>query len=241
MMRFPALLAAKLAKARIARIFKPGAHTRLVTFVDPGEVLHPGSAHPVSHEKIRQIISSPAAMIWIGGSEPLDHPGIAHLVRALAPSGHFIFLETNGTLLRRRIHEFPPLPRLFLAVRLDAAPGSAADPAVEGLCAARLSGFFTAVHSQVGENSDLADLARLRIVLLEKDVDGWLLTSSPSEPAGAGRTAKARTLIPSAAWRRFSKMLEFDLHALGEGREAHGIPVAENPKQESCEESVKVA
>jgi len=59
--------------------------------VDAAEILHPDSSHPVSHEKIRDIIGSRSPVLWIGGSEPLHHPGIAHLVRAITQSGHFVF------------------------------------------------------------------------------------------------------------------------------------------------------
>jgi len=52
--------------------------------VDAAEVLHPDSSHPVSHEKVHDIIGSRSPVIWIGGSEPLLHPGIAHLVRAIS-------------------------------------------------------------------------------------------------------------------------------------------------------------
>ena len=241
MMRFPALLTAKLARARIAHPFQLGQHRRLLEYLEPADVLHPNSSHPVSHEKIRDIIASPTPVIWIGGNEPLDHPGIAHLVRALAPSGHYFFLETSGALLRRRIHEFQPLPRFFLTVRLDPAGEPHSELAVEGLRAARLSGFFSVVHSLVRENSDLADFARMRTLLLERDVDGWLITAASANPAVVAPAAAARKSIPSAAWRRFSRLVERKLIAQERGREALGVPIVEKMQREVREESVKVA
>ena len=120
MMRLPARLTAQLAKARIARIFKPAVARSLVHCVDPAEILHPGSAAPVSREKMQALVESPSPVIWIGGSEPLVNPGIGHFVRAIGQNDRFVFLETGGALLRRRIHEFQPLPQLFLSVRLGA-------------------------------------------------------------------------------------------------------------------------
>src|SRR6267143_4518332 len=167
MMRFPALLSLKLGKARITEILRGARPTLLIDFVDAREVLHTGSAHPISHERIRGLLGSPAPVLWIGGSEPLEHPGIAHLVRAIIGSGRFVFLETCGKLLRRRIHEFQPVPQLFLTIRSDGPPPSAGpnlrnpgafESALEGLRAARLSGFFTAVHSVVREDSDFSRL-----------------------------------------------------------------------------------
>jgi hypothetical protein len=241
MMRFPALLTAKLARARIQRILRPAQQGGLLAFADPAEVLHSGSDHPVSHEKIRDTIASPAPVIWIGGSEPLDHPGIAHFVRAIGPSGHYIFLETNGSVLRRRIHEFQPLPRVFLTVLLDAARAPQSGLAVEGLRAARLSGFFTAVHSHVGDNSDLGDLERLRELLLELDVDGWLITAGSKDKAIMAKAVEARRLIPSSSWRRFGEQVERELFMRAKLKEPQGATVAEKTDAEACEEGAKVA
>jgi len=240
-MRFPAPLSAALAKFRIARIFRPHQHHCLLDFVDPAEVLHSGSSHPVSHEKVRDLLASPATALWIEGSEPLDHPGIAHLVRALAQSKHLIFLGTNGILLRRRIHEFQPLPNLFLVVRLDSRQRGAFELAVEGLRAARLSGFFTIVHSVVNEAPDFAELSRLRALLLEMDLDGWLTTAGSVGTGAAANAAKARGLIPNRGWRRFSTRVERELLAREKSKESRELPQAEKRQGETCAEGVKVA
>jgi molybdenum cofactor biosynthesis enzyme MoaA len=241
MMRLPALLTAKSAKVRIARIFRAAHHGRLLAFADAAEVLHSGSAHPISHERIRDTIASSSPVIWIGGSEPLDHPGIAHLVRALTPSGHYIFLKTNGTLLRRRIHEFQPLPRFFLTVSLDSLQSAEFGLAAEGLRAARLSGFLTAVHSRVDKNSELIELDQLRAFMLETQVDGWLITAKSTDDASTVRAAQARTRIPSASWRLFSALVERELLTHAKGRESHGVSRVVKTHAKAREESVKVA
>lgn len=189
---------------------------------------------------MQAIITGPASAVWIGGSEPLDHPGIAHFVRAIAHSGHFVFLETAGTLLRRRIHEFQPLPRVFLTVRLDAPRPASPGLAVEGIRAARLSGFFTAIHSRVHEHLDLADLTRLRDLLSELDVDGWLITAATTGDATTQKAAEARALIPSAQWRRFSRLVERVLLSRAKTNELRQDSLAEKPLPETYEEGVKV-
>ncbi|HXY23241.1 MAG TPA: radical SAM protein [Candidatus Acidoferrum sp.] len=240
-MRLPAPLLVALAKARVARVFRHGHNGRLLEFVDPTDVLHSGSSHPVSHEKIRHLLLSSATGLWIGGSEPLEHPGIAHLVRALAQSKHLIFLETNGMLLRRRIHEFQPLPQLFLVVHLDARKKLEFELALEGLRAARLSGFFTVVRSVVSETADSDGLNRLRNLLLEMGPDGWVITAGSVNPEACARSAEARKLIPSAGWRQFSLQVERELLEQVKDRELRGVPRAENREGETCEEGVKVA
>src|SRR5258708_31963195 len=122
MLRLPLRLTADLSRARFARMVRLAPDAGPVQFVDAAEILHHDSSHPVSHERIREINSSPSPVVWIGGSEPLHHPGLAPLVRAITGSAHFVFLETDGTNLRRRIHEFQPTSQLFLTVRLE--PGA---------------------------------------------------------------------------------------------------------------------
>lgn len=241
MMRLPALLIAKLMKARFARVFHAKPVRPLIHYVDPAEVLHSGSAAPVSKEKMQDIVESPAPVIWIGGSEPLDHPGIAHFVRAIAQSGHYTFLETKGILLRRRLHEFQPQPQLFLAVRLNTRQMPDSNLALEGLRAAQLSGFFTLVHSIVGESSDFASLKSLSSFIGENDLDGWLITAGIADQATAAKAAEARSLIPSGSWRRFSRLVERGLLSQSKGRELPGSALADKSQAETCEESARVA
>jgi hypothetical protein len=241
MMGFPLRLTAQLAKTRIARILRTRQSSPLIDFVDPADVLHLGSAHPVSHEKMQGMIASHAPAVWIGGSEPLNHPGISHFVLANALSGHFVFLETNGVLLRRRIHEFQPLPRVFLTVRLDARRTPAFELAVEGIRAARLSGFFTVVHSRVEEDMEWTELDRLRALLTELQVDGWLITAATESNEAVRNAAEARSLIPIPSWRRFSEWVERMLLIRARARELHRDPLAEAQLPETREEGIKVA
>jgi hypothetical protein len=249
-MRFPALLSAKLAKARIVGIFRGARPIPLLDFVDAAEVLHAGSAHPISHERIRGLLVSPTPILWIGGSEPLDHPGIAHLVRAIVQGGRFVFLETCGSLLRRRIHEFQPVPQLCLTIRSDGPPPSALpklrnldafELMLEGLRAARLSGFFTAVHSPVREDSDVSRLQALSMILSAADVDGWMITAAaPGDPASR-KAREARNLIPNAQWRWLSGHVERELLSASNTSEIHHAPANEMQPAQASEESIRVS
>ncbi|SRR6266566_1038688 len=243
MMRLPARLTAKLTKVRIAQIFSSARESSLLYCVDPAVVLHPGADAPVSREKMHELITDRAPVVWVGGSEPLHHPGVGHFVRAVARGGHFVFLETDGTLLRRRLHEFQPLPRLFLTVRLRSLEDSGSAFAVEGLRAARLSGFLTAIHSPVQEEADLAQLSSLRAFLLKNDVDGWLITAGSSDEAMGRRTAEARVLIPSNFWRQFSEDVEEALLSQTQEREWKDAQASltEKPQAEAHEEGVGIA
>jgi len=220
MLRFPLRITADITKALLARILHHGGHDSPVQFVDAAEILHHDSNHPVSHEKIREIISSRSPVVWIGGTEPLHHPGVAHLVRAIAGSGHFVFLETDGTLLRRRIHEFQPVPRLFLTIRLNpGAPIHASkslrpippELAAEGIRTARLSGFFLCVHMRVHAETELGEMAELIRVSRSLDVDGIVITPATggtNDAAVQSKTTEARKMIGSMWWELFSRLVE---------------------------------
>jgi MoaA/NifB/PqqE/SkfB family radical SAM enzyme len=249
-MRFPALLSAKLAKARVAGFLRGTRPAHLIDFVDAAEVLHAGSAHPISHERIRDLLGSPAPILWIGGSEPLEHPGIAHLVRAIVQGGRFVFLETCGTLLRRRIHEFQPVPQLFLTVRSDGPPPSVArnlrnpsafELALEGLHAAQLSGFFTAVHSPVKEDADLSWLQILPGILSVAEVDGWMITAATTGNSASRRAREARNLIPNAQWRWLSVHVEREVLSAEKTSGLQHSPGNGMHPAQACEESIRAS
>jgi hypothetical protein len=253
MMRFPLRLTADLALARIAQKLRPAAAVRPIQFVEAAEVFHADSSHPVSHEKIRDIIDSRSPVVWIGGSEPLHHPGIAHLVRAITRSGHFVFLETDGTLLRRRIHEFQPVPRFFLTVRLEPEhlETGGSPLAVEGIRAARLSGFLICVQLRVAPDTRMSDAAKLFNLAHSLDVDGCVISLARRESHSANieaaaappKTGEARKLIGSAWWESFSRLIEPVLsregNAARSGEEKSGAPIEQESR--ANEEGVKVA
>jgi hypothetical protein len=247
MMQFPLRLTADLALARFASRVSP------IQFVDAAEILHHESNHPVSHEKIREINSSRSPVVWIGGSEPLDHAGISHLVRAITQTGHFVFLETDGTLLRRRIHEFQPVSRLFLTVRLESGAEcrtSASELAIEGIRAARLSGFLICAHARIREETELVALTGLVRFARSLDVDGIVISPANEGSHSANRdvaalrmkTDETRKLIGSQWWESFSRLMEPVLTTASLGRAQRSEETAAPREQETHanEEGVRV-
>ena len=259
MLRFPLRLTADLTRAWLGKRSRPASGASPIQFVDVAELLHHDSNQPVSHEKIRELVSSSSPVVWVGGSEPLNHPGTAHLVRAIAGSGHCVFLETDGILLRRRIHEFQPVPRLFLTVRLEAGAQlhttkslrpSPAELALEGIRAAQLSGFLVCVHARVQAETELGKVTELMRFSRSIHVDGLIVTpacggsnSTALEGAATQRkTAEARELIGSKWWESFSRLVEAALS--GERNAVQSVPESgHRVEQETSanEEGVKVA
>jgi hypothetical protein len=230
MLRFPLRLAADLAKARIARIGRGDSAALAVLLVRPIEQAHSSSFESkfsaeakAGTELLSFVRESAAPIVWIGGPDPLLHPEMAQLTRCINGHGQHVFLETDGALLRRRIHEFRPVSRLFLTVPLNglekshdlraARPGSFRN-AVEALQAARLCGFFTCIHARVHEDTHLDEIAALLVFGNTLDVDGFVI--SPTAPSSANpcsaslqqKTAEARKLIGNSWWQFFSRLAE---------------------------------
>jgi MoaA/NifB/PqqE/SkfB family radical SAM enzyme len=259
MMRFPLRLTADIIRARLTKRLGFARDACPIQFLDAAEILHQDSSHPVSHERIREINSSRSPVIWMGGTEPLRHAGISHLVRAITQTGHFVFLETDGTLLRRRIHEFQPVPRLFLTVRLEPSAKSntpkgvragAFELAVEGIRAARLSGFLICVHARVRPETELTEAAELIQFARSLDVDGIVITpandaSNSAHPDAAAllrKTEEARKLIGSKWWESFSRIVEPALSShRSAARNIGGNGVRLEQESHTDEEGVRIA
>jgi hopanoid biosynthesis associated radical SAM protein HpnH len=124
-------------------------------------------------------------VVSICGGEPLEYPEIAVLTRAVLERGHHLFLCTDGTLIRRRLHMIPPYTNFFWNVKLDGTEsvhdGRAErqglfGEALDGIKAAKNAGFFVVVTSTIYPDTDLGDLTALFERLHGMHVDGYLLT-----------------------------------------------------------------
>ncbi len=123
-------------------------------------------------------------VVAICGDEPLEYEEIAALTRAILDRGKHLFLCTDGTRIRSRLHMIPPVTNFFWNVKLDGTeavhdararkPGQFAE-ALDGVKAAKNAGFFVVVTSTVYPDSDVQDLAALYAKLHGLHVDGYLL------------------------------------------------------------------
>src|SRR5258707_2488250 len=109
-------------------------------------------------------------IVAICGGEPLEYPEIARLTREILERGKHLFLCTNGTLIRRRLHMNPPYTNFFWNVKLDGTeaahdgranrPGLFAE-ALDGVKAEKNAGFFVVVTTTIYPDSDVRDVAAL--------------------------------------------------------------------------------
>lgn len=221
-MRTPFRLAATLLQIRFAEIVGRGK-TRLAMCC---VAVPQKSAEPISPEQFETNLAGDAPVCWLSGpGEPLAHPSVGKFTRAFQDAGRTVFLETDGTLLRRRIHEFRPDARLYLTVRLYGMRDShdlrverdgAFALAMEGVRAAQLSGFLVCAHIPVGGETSLEDVKLLLEHLRKAHVDGVVITSAnagaETEEELQKKVAEARNLLGNAWWTAFSRLAERTLH-----------------------------
>ena len=70
-------------------------------------------------QAIAAIEESGAPMVSIAGGEPLVHPEVHVMVQELIKRKKFVFLCTNGILMKRKLDNFEPSPYFAWVVHLD--------------------------------------------------------------------------------------------------------------------------
>jgi hypothetical protein len=153
-------------------------------------------------------IASVPSMTWIGGAEPLEYPEVAKFSNAIAASAREVFLQTDGKIFRRRVHEFQPSPRFRLAFRfigssIDAPENS---DVVEAIRIAKLSGFLTVGFTVLGTPTELENLLVLHSQLKKLDLDGSLIFAADATPELNRAVASARSRLLDGRWSNLSRV-----------------------------------
>lgn len=148
------------------------------------------------------------SLVWVRGCEPLEHPEIPKFANAIAASAREIFLQTDGKLFRRRVHEFQPSPRLRLAFRFTGAGIDAAENAnvVEAIRIAKLSGFLTVGFTVLDSPSGLENLIALHSQLKTLDLDGSLIFAADASPDLNRSAGTARSRLLDGRWSNLSRV-----------------------------------
>ncbi len=101
-----------------------------------------------------------APVVSIGGGEPLLHHELHKIVHGIIKRKRFVYLCTNGLLLKKHIAEYTPSPYLTFSIHLDgcrkhhdAATGRKGvfDRAVAGVTLARRQGFRVTINCTLFE------------------------------------------------------------------------------------------
>jgi hypothetical protein len=147
-------------------------------------------------------------LVWIGGAEPLEYPEVSKFANAIAASGREVFLQTDGRLFRRRVHEFQPSPRFRLAFHFSGASVDATENAevVEAIRIAKLSGFLTVGFTSLVDSNDLEKLIALHSQLKKLDLDGSLIFAAAATPELNRAVAAARRRLLDGRWSNLSRI-----------------------------------
>jgi pyruvate-formate lyase-activating enzyme len=205
-------------------------------------------------QALSQVRASSAPIVWIGGDPPLQHARIGHLAREIVNTGRTVFVEMDGTLLRRRIHEFRPVSRLYLVLPLNGLEGAHDSRAqhtgnfratMEALRTAKLSGFHICIETTISSDSNTSELRNLANFISTLDVDGWIHkrpTAAANDATISEALQSARELIPSRHWRSFSALLDLTATSAEPGFEKKRIahPVTEKVEKAPTREPREV-
>jgi hypothetical protein len=153
-------------------------------------------------------VESVPSLVWIGGAEPLEYPEVAKFANAVAASGREVFLQTDGRLFRRRVHEFQPSPRFRLVFRFSDAGINAVENAavVEAIRIAKLSGFLTVGLTIPSAATELEGLIELHSELKKLDLDGSLIFGGDSSAELDRAVAAARSRLLDGRWSNLSRL-----------------------------------
>jgi hypothetical protein len=232
MMRFPPRLSWDLTRVRIAQKLFGASRYPLFLRLDLSKFRAPtedasspsdNSSEQVSsrdEQALSGVRASTAPVVWIGGDAPLQHARIGHLAREIINCGRAVFVEMDSSLLRRRIHEFRPVSRLWLVLRLnglegvhDSHPRHSGNfrATMESIRTTKLSGFHICIETTIFPGSGRSDLIALANFISTLDVDGWIHkrpASAVNDQAAAEALHSSLNLIPSRPWRVFSELLD---------------------------------
>jgi hypothetical protein len=152
-------------------------------------------------------VESAPSLVWIGGSEPLEYPDVAKFSNGVAASGRKVFLQTDGKIFRRRVHEFQPSPRFRLAFHFAGAGVDATEnrDVVEAIRIAKLSGFLTVGFTVLNASNEVQNLITLHSQLKKLDLDGSLIFAAAESPELERAVAAARSHLLDGRWSNLSR------------------------------------
>jgi hopanoid biosynthesis associated radical SAM protein HpnH len=205
-MRFPFKLTASLARYIVGKRLRGEEKFPLVMMLEP---LHACNLTCTGCGRIREYKSTINEMLSVGqclaaledcgapivsicGGEPMIYPEIGRLTREILDRGRHVYLCTNGMFIRRRLHEFQPTSSFFWNVHLDGMERThdlcveregVFREAIEGIRAAKNSGFLVCSNTTIYKETDLDEIAELIAFLHSLGVDGYMISPAYSYSA----------------------------------------------------------
>ena len=160
-----------------------------------------------------------APVVSIAGGEPLIHPEVPQIIAGLVERKKFVYLCTNGLLLKTRIQDYTPSPYLTFSVHLDgrrerhdalAGRPGVFDSAVEAIRLLRAQGFRFIINCTLYEGVAAKEVAEFFGFVLSLGGEGITLS-----PGYSYADASQQELFLK---RTQSKQLFREVFKLGKGR-----------------------
>jgi hopanoid biosynthesis associated radical SAM protein HpnH len=126
-----------------------------------------------------------APLVSIPGGEPLMHPQIATIVQGLVERKKYVYLCTNGLLLKEKLHEFKPSKYFSFVVHMDGlrehhdfavCREGTYDKAVEGIRAALERGFRVTTNTTLFEGAAPESVREFFDAMMDFGVEGMMLS-----------------------------------------------------------------
>lgn len=160
-----------------------------------------------------------APVVSIPGGEPLIHKDIPKIVEGIIARKKFVYLCTNGLLMKKRLHEFKPTPYLTFSVHLDGlrerhdasvCREGVFDKAVEAIRLALGRGFRVTANCTLFHGESADDVAKFMDLAMSLGVEGVTIS-----PGYSYQHAPAQDVFLG---RATSKKLFRDVFRSGKGR-----------------------
>jgi hopanoid biosynthesis associated radical SAM protein HpnH len=128
---------------------------------------------------------SGAPIVAISGGEPLIHEEMPQIVSGLIKRKRFVYLCTNGLLVKTRIKDYTPSPYLTLSIHLDghrerhdalACRQGVYDSAVEGIKLACAKGFRVAINCTLYEGVAAQEVSGFFDFVMSLGVEGMMVS-----------------------------------------------------------------
>jgi hopanoid biosynthesis associated radical SAM protein HpnH len=126
-----------------------------------------------------------APIVAISGGEPLIHEEMPQIVSALVKRKKFVYLCTNGILVKTRIQDYHPSPHLTLSIHLDgnrerhdalACRPGVFDSAIEAIRFARSKGFRLAINCTLYEGMEARGVSSFFDFVMSLGVEGIMVS-----------------------------------------------------------------
>jgi hopanoid biosynthesis associated radical SAM protein HpnH len=160
-----------------------------------------------------------APVVAISGGEPLIHEELPQIVSGLVKRKRFVYLCTNGLLVKSRIEDYIPSPYLTLSIHLDghrerhdalACRHGVFDLAVESIKLACAKGFRVAINCTLYEGIAAQEVSSFFDFVMSLGVEGMMVS-----PAYQYSQASQKDIFLR---RKRSINLFRDILKLGKGR-----------------------